>query len=87
MLVFIRSSLGRKYGLTLANSVGVIDSDYRGEIMVPLINHGSQPCTLFPGERFSQLVALPVYLPEVLESDSLPESERGKSGFGSTGRL
>lgn len=87
MLVFIRSSLGRKFGITLANSVGVIDSDYRGEILVPIINHGCAPYTLEPNERFAQLVVTPVIFPEVEEVGSLPESERGENGFGSTGRL
>lgn len=87
MFVIIRSSLGRKHGLTLANSVGVIDSDYRGEILVPIINHGTEPYTLNPGERFAQLVITPVIFPEVLEADELDSTERGERGFGSTGRL
>lgn len=87
LLVFIRSSLGRKFGLTLSNSVGVIDSDYRGEILVPIINHGSKPYTFEPGERFAQIVVTPVIFPEVCESDELPDSERGENGFGSTGRI
>ncbi len=87
MLVFVRSSLGRKFGLTLANSVGVIDSDYRGEILVPMINHGAEPYTLQNGERFAQLVVTPVIFPEICEADELDETERGDQGFGSTGRL
>lgn len=87
MLVFIRSSLGRKFGLTLANSVGVIDSDYRGEIMVPIINHGSVPYTFEPNERFAQLVVTPVIFPQTVERDELPSTSRGENGFGSTGRL
>lgn len=87
ILVFIRSSLGRLHGLTLSNSVGVIDSDYRGEIMVPIINHGAEPYTFQPGERFAQLVVTPVIFPEIEEADTLPESERGLNGFGSTGKL
>lgn len=86
LLIFIRSSLGRKFGLTLANSVGVVDSDYRGEILVPIINHGQEPYTLEPGERFAQMVVTPVIFPEVEEADQLPQTERGESGFGSTGR-
>ncbi|MCD7847003.1 MAG: dUTP diphosphatase [Oscillospiraceae bacterium] len=86
MLVIIRSSLGRKHGLTLANSVGVIDSDYRGEILVPIINHGSEPYTFEPGERFAQLVPLFVPTCTVTESEELPESGR-TGGFGSTGRI
>ena len=72
---------------TLHNSVGVIDSDYRGEIMVPIINHGAEPYTFQPGERFAQLVVTPVIFPEIEEADTLPESERGLNGFGSTGKL
>lgn len=87
MLIFIRSSLGRKYGLTLANSVGVIDSDYRGEILVPIINHGQEPYTIQPGERFAQMVITPLIFPLVEEADELPASERGLGGFGSTGKL
>ena len=86
MLIFIRSSLGRKYGLTLANSVGVIDSDYRGEIIVPLINHGSEPYVLEPGERFAQLVTLPVIFPQAVEASELHDTERGEGGFGYTGK-
>lgn len=87
MFVIIRSSMGRKYGITLANSVGVIDSDYRGEILVPIINHGTEPYILQPEERFAQLVITPVIFPEVSESDSLDSTERGEQGFGSTGKL
>lgn len=87
MLVFVRSGIGRKFGLTLPNSVGVIDSDYRGEIQVPIINHGSEPYTMMPGERFAQLVTLPVILPEIVTAEELPETERGTKGFGSTGRV
>ncbi len=86
LLVFPRSGLGAKKGITLPNSVGVIDSDYRGELMVPLINHGSEPYTVAPGERIAQLVAVPIIFPEIRVTDELPESERGEAGFGSTGR-
>ena len=85
MLVFMRSGIGRKFGLSLPNSVGVIDSDYRGEIQVPIINLGKEPYTMMPGDRFAQLVTMPVIFPEVVEADELPETERGSSGFGSTG--
>lgn len=87
MLVFVRSGIGRKFGLCLPNSVGVIDSDYRGEIMVPIINHGSAPYTMMPGERFAQLVTLPLILPEVEVAQELPDTGRGTQGFGSTGRF
>lgn len=87
MFIIVRSGLGRKYCLTLPNSVGVIDSDYRGEISVPIINHGTEPYTIMPGERFAQLVTLPVIFPEINVAEELPESERGVNGFGSTGRM
>lgn len=87
MLIFMRSGLGSKFGLTLPNAVGVIDSDYRGEISVPIINHGKEPYTMMPNERMAQIVTLPVIFPEVEEADQLPETERGTQGFGSTGRM
>ena len=87
MLLFMRSGLGSKHGLALPNSVGVIDSDYRGEMSVPIINLGKEPYTVVPGERIAQLVTLPVIFPEVEVAEQLPESERGTSGFGSSGRL
>lgn len=87
MLVFVRSSLGRKHGLTLANSVGVIDSDYRGEIFVPIFNHGKEDYTMLPDERFAQIVITPAIFPEVIETDELDITERGEKGFGSTGKL
>ena len=86
LLVFIRSSLGRKFGLTLSNSVGVIDSDYRGEILVPIINHGSKPYIFEPGERFAQLLVVPVRTPEIEVVDELGETERGAGGFGHSGK-
>lgn len=85
-LIFARSGLGVKHGVSLSNAVGVIDSDYRGELTVGLCNHGSEPYTLNPGDRFAQLVVMPVLLPQVEESDDLGETERGASGFGSTGK-
>ena len=86
-LVFARSGLAVKHGLALSNGVGVIDSDYRGEIQVGLVNLSDQPYTIQPGERIAQLVVMPVLLPELKEVDSLEETERGAGGFGSTGRL
>ena len=85
-LVFGRSGLGTKFGITLANSVGVIDSDYRGEIMVSLINRGKEPFTVSNGDRIAQLMFAPVYAAAFTEVDSLDETERGEGGFGSTGR-
>lgn len=85
-MVYARSSLASKHGITLANSVGVVDCDYRGELMVPLINLGGKPYTITPGERIAQLVVTPVALPEVREVQTLDETERGAGGFGSTGK-
>ena len=85
-LVFARSGLATKRGLAPANKVGVIDSDYRGEIMVALHNHGSVPTEVLAGERVAQLVIVPYLTAEIEETDSLSETERGEGGFGSTGR-
>ena len=80
-----RSGLGVKKGVTLSNSIGVIDSDYRGEICVGLINHGSEPFTVARGDRIAQMFFLPVIHADFLSSESLSETERGAGGFGSTG--
>ena len=85
-LVYPRSGLASKYGITLANCVGVIDSDYRGEILVPVTNHSAVPFTIHHGDRTAPLVISPVLLPEVEEAEELDETERGAGGFGSTGR-
>ena len=87
LLVFPRSGLASKHGITLPNCVGVIDSDYRGEISVPLINLGREPYTVMPGERLAQLITVPIIFPEVEVAEELPESERGTAGFGSSGRF
>ncbi|MGI6265097.1 MAG: dUTP diphosphatase [Acutalibacteraceae bacterium] len=84
-LVFARSGLAVKKGLTLSNAVGVIDSDYTGEVRVGLVNLGQEAYTLQPGERIAQLVVAPVYLPEVEEVAELDATDRGAGGFGSTG--
>lgn len=84
--IFPRSSLSSKYGISLANCVGVIDSDYRGEIKIPVINHSSEPYTIHDGERIAQLVVLPVVLPLFIETENLNETQRADGGFGSTGR-
>lgn len=84
--VFARSGLAVKHGLAPANCVGVIDSDYRGEVLVALRNHGVSPFTISPGDRVAQLVLLPVFTPGVAEQDGLPGTARGTGGFGSTGR-
>jgi dUTP pyrophosphatase len=85
-LVYARSSLGAKRGLAPANKVGVIDSDYRGEISVVLHNHGQVAQTVSPGERIAQLVITPVLTPAYEEVDELTDTDRGTGGFGSTGK-
>ena len=85
-LLFARSGLAAKGGVCLANGVGVIDSDYRGEIGVALLNTGSEPYTILPGDRIAQLMVTPVVQPAVELVEELPETTRGAGGFGSTGR-
>lgn len=87
LLIYARSSLGVKYGLTLANSVGVVDADYRGEIIVGMINLGKESYTIVPDERIAQLVVTPILMPEVEEGSDLSDTQRGKGGFGSTKKL
>lgn len=86
-LVYARSGLAVKHGLALSNGVGVIDSDYTGEIRVGLVNLSDAAYTVQPGERIAQLVIAPVLLPDVEEADELDFTERGAGGFGSTGKL
>ena len=85
-LVFARSGLGIKHGIALSNGVGVIDSDYRGELKVGLVNHGDVPYTIQPGDRIAQLMVLPILRPTLTVVEELDETERGSGGFGSTGR-
>ena len=85
-LIYTRSSLGTKRGLAPANKVGVVDSDYRGEFLIFLHNHGSEPQTVTHGERVAQLVVTPVFTPGFLEADTLSDTARGTGGFGSTGK-
>jgi dUTP pyrophosphatase len=80
-----RSGLAAKHGVTVLNSPGTIDSDYRGEIEIILINHGKEPFTVKPGDRIAQLVFAPVQAAVFEETASLSRSERGTGGFGSTG--
>ena len=80
-----RSGLGVKKGVTLANSIGVIDSDYRGEIQVCLINRGDEPFEVRRGDRIAQMMFLPVETASFLVCESLDETERGAGGFGHTG--
>ena len=85
-LIYARSGLACKRGLAPANKVGVVDSDYRGEFIVALHNHGSQPQTISTGERIAQLVVTPVLIPEYIEVETLSDTQRGAGGFGSTGK-
>ena len=85
-LVFARSGLGIKKGVCLSNGVGVIDSDYRGEIGVGLVNLGDAPYTVQPGNRNAQLMVVPVVQPTLTGVDTLDDTELGAGGFGSTGR-
>jgi len=81
-----RSGLARKFGITLPNAPGTIDSDYRGEVMVLLANLGAEAYVVQPGDRVAQLVIAPVVTAELEEVESLEESKRGDGGFGHTGR-
>lgn len=83
--VYARSGLAIKHGIGLLNSVGVIDSDYRGEICVGVINQLKEPYTIEPFERIAQMVIQPVALPDLVEVEILDETDRGAGGFGSTG--
>ena len=83
--IYARSGLGIKHGICLANGVGVIDSDYRGEICVGVINQISEAYEIQPFERVAQMIIKPVELPELTEVSDLDETSRGAGGFGSTG--
>ena len=85
-LIYARSGLACKKGLAPANKVGVIDSDYRGEFIVALHNHGNQAQTVASGERIAQLVIAPVFTPGFEETDVLSDTQRSSGGFGSTGK-
>ena len=85
-LVYARSGIACKRGLAPSNKVGVIDADYRGEIMVSLHNHGTTEQTIDPDERIAQMVITPFIHCEYEETDNLDDTERGAGGFGSTGR-
>lgn len=84
-LILPRSGMGHKHGIVLGNLVGLIDSDYQGELMVSTWNRGSIPFTLNPLERLAQLVIVPVVQAHFNIVDEFPASERGAGGFGSTG--
>ena len=81
-----RSGLAREHGVTLVNSPGTLDADYRGPLLVLVINHGAAPVSIAPGQRIAQLVIAPVVQAELTEVEELPSTERGAGGFGSTGR-
>ena len=85
-LIYARSGLACKRGLAPANKVGVIDSDYRGEFIVALHNHGQDTQTVNPGERIAQLVIAPVFTPGFTEVTELGDTQRSAGGFGSTGK-
>ena len=85
-LIYARSGIASKRGLAPANKVGVVDSDYRGEIMVALHNHSAEPQSIDNGERIAQLVIAPYVVADFVLSDELDDTERGEGGFGSTGK-
>ena len=85
-LIYARSGMACKRGLAPANKVGVVDSDYRGEIIVALHNHGNQAQTIESGERVAQFVITPVLTPAYVAAESLSDTARNQSGFGSTGK-
>ena len=85
-LVYARSGLSIKHGLCMANGVGVVDSDYRGELRVPMINLGTEAYTIQPGERVAQLCIAPVYTAAFAQAAELGDTQRGAGGFGSTGK-
>lgn len=84
--LYARSGLGVKHGICLANGVGVIDSDYRGEICVGLCNVSDKPYVIEPNERVAQMVIAPVCTPNITEVSELSDTSRGDGGFGSTGK-
>lgn len=86
VFIFARSGLGIKYGIALSNGVGVIDSDYRGEICVGLQNSSNSSYTINPNDRIAQMVVMPVCTPEIAVVEQLDETERNTGGFGSTGK-
>lgn len=84
-LIFPRSGLATRSGLVLANTVGVIDADYRGEIFCPMVNRGKEPVVIEPGDRIAQMVFMPIAVAELVEAEHLDTTARGAGGFGSTG--
>lgn len=86
VLLFARSGLASKHGIALANGVGVVDSDYRGEIKAALINNSNEDYVIEPGERIAQMMFVPIIREEFVKADELGETERGAGGFGHSGR-
>ena len=86
IFIFARSGLGIKHGISLSNGVGVIDSDYRGEICVGLINTSNVDYVINPADRIAQMVLMPICLPKIILSDELNSTDRNLGGFGSTGK-
>ena len=84
--IFARSGLGIKHGIAPANCVGVIDSDYRGEVCVGLHNYSSDEYIIAPGERVAQMAIMPVAAANFIVAEELDETDRGAGGFGSTGK-
>ena len=84
--IFARSGLGIKHGIVPSNCVGVIDSDYRGEVCVGLYNHSGESYTVSPGDRVAQMAIIPVLMAKYIEVEELSETDRGAGGFGSTGK-
>lgn len=84
--LYARSGLGVKHGICLSNGVGVIDSDYRGEVCVGLCNVSDKPYEIVPDERVAQMVIAPVLTPDIVEVAELSDTARGEGGFGSTGK-
>ncbi|MAC14654.1 MAG: dUTP diphosphatase [Alcanivorax sp.] len=85
-MILPRSGLGHKHGIVLGNLVGLIDSDYQGELMVSCWNRGNQPFTVEPGERIAQLVIVPVMQVQLEQVETFTNTERGSGGFGHSGR-
>lgn len=86
VFIFARSGLGIKHGIALSNGVGVVDSDYRGEICVGLQNSSNESYTINPNDRIAQMVVMPVSVPEIAVVEELDETKRSTGGFGSTGK-
>lgn len=87
MQIYSRSGLAARHGIVMANGVGIIDSDYRGEVVVPLMNLGKASYTIEKGQRIAQMLMIGLLQPTLMISEELPETERGSGGLGSTGEF